>query len=100
MVHYVEGPLNVIANTFSRLSRTDNDVSSSLVGNEAAANISGSKCNTKHFSLIEEKATANVSNSKCDAKYSPLIDDRDVLECFLALPCHLLNNMETPRHTK
>jgi hypothetical protein len=39
-LHYVEGPQNVIADTFSRLSR--NDVSSPLVGKKAANVVSNS----------------------------------------------------------
>jgi hypothetical protein len=38
-LHYIEGPNNVIASTFSRLSCTD-DMSSALVGKKVAANIS------------------------------------------------------------
>jgi hypothetical protein len=40
-LHYIEGPRNVIADTFSRLSR--NDVPSTLVGKNAAHSVSDSE---------------------------------------------------------
>ncbi len=55
--------LKVIADTFSRLSHKDDDVSSAFVGKEATANVSDSN------------VTQNIS----------LFDDKDMLECFLAL---------------
>ena len=42
-LHYVEGPLNVIADTLSRLSRNDIDIdSSALVGKKATSVVSES----------------------------------------------------------
>jgi len=64
-LHYVEGPLNIIAETLSRLSRNDND-SSALVG---------------------KKAASVISDSESTAEYSSLIDEREILECLLNLPC-------------
>ena len=66
-LHYVEGPLNVIADTFSRLSR--NDVSSPLVGKKAANVVSNSE-----------------SDNEYDSLYSSLLDDREILDCLLNLP--------------
>jgi hypothetical protein len=67
-LHYVEGPLNIIADTLSRLSRNDND-SSALVG---------------------KKAASVVSDSESTAEHSSVIDDREILKCLLNLPCCLL----------
>jgi hypothetical protein len=57
--HYIEGPRNVIADTFSRLLHKD--VPSTLVGKKAA-----------HV----------VSNSELESLYSSLIDDEEILQCF------------------
>ena len=59
-LHYVEGPLNVIADTFSRLSRLDD--TSALVG---------------------KKAITEESNS---ASYS-IYDDGEIFNCLVHLPC-------------
>ncbi len=67
-LHYVEGILNVIADTFSRLSR--NYVSSPLVGKKAATVVSNSE-----------------SDNEYDSLYSSLLDDREILDCLLDLPC-------------
>jgi len=61
-LHYVEGPLNVIADTLSRLSRNDIDVDSSA--------------------LVGKKAASVVCNSESKAGNSSLIDDREILECL------------------
>jgi hypothetical protein len=68
-INYVEGPCNVIADTFSRLSCKD--VPSTLAGTKAA-----------HV----------VSDSELESLYSSLIDNKEILQCFLNLPCCLLNN--------
>ncbi len=50
-LHYVEGPLNVIADTLSRLPRNDIDIeSSALVGKEAASVVSDSESMAGHSS--------------------------------------------------
>jgi hypothetical protein len=59
-IHYIEGPRNVIVDTFSRLLRKD--LPSTLVGKKAA-----------HV----------VSNSKLESLYSSLINDKEILQCFL-----------------
>ena len=46
--HYIEGPRNVIADTFSRLSRKD--VPSTLVGKKAAHSVSDRGCTHKKLS--------------------------------------------------
>ncbi len=46
-LHYIEGPCNVIADTFSRLSHKD--VPSTLVGKKAAHIASNSKSNNENF---------------------------------------------------
>jgi hypothetical protein len=72
-LHYMEGPLNVIADTLSRLSRNDIDIESSA--------------------LVGKKAASVVSDSESMAGHSSLIDDREILECLLKLPClHLKKN--------
>ena len=79
-LHYVEGPLNVIADTLSRLSRIDiNNDSSALVGKKAASVVSDSESTTEHSSLI---------------------DDREILECLLNLPCLHLKKKESKRPKK
>jgi hypothetical protein len=76
-IHYIEGPRNVIADTFSRLSRKD--VPSTLVGKKAA-----------HV----------VSDSELESLYLSLIDDKEILQHFLNLPCCLLNNEKEKRPKK
>jgi len=79
-LHYVEGPLNIIADTLSRLSRNDINIeSSALVGKEAAS---------------------VVSNSESMAGHSSLIEDREILECLLNLPCLHLKKNESKRPKK
>ena len=79
-LHYVEGPLNVIADTLSRLSRIDiNNDSSALMGKKAASVVSDSESTTEHSSLI---------------------DDREILECLLNLPCLHLKKKESKRPKK
>jgi hypothetical protein len=68
-IHYIEGPRNVIADTFSRLLRKD--VPSTLVGKKVA-----------HI----------VSDSELESLHSSLINDKEILQCFLNLPCCLLSN--------
>ncbi len=59
-LHYIKGPRNVIADTFSRLSRKD--VPSTLVG---------------------KKAAHSVRDSELESLYSSLIDNEEILQCFL-----------------
>jgi hypothetical protein len=68
-IHYIEGPRNVIADTFSRLSQKD--LPSTLVGKKAA-----------HVG----------SNSELESFYLSLILNEEILQCFSNLPCCLLNN--------
>jgi hypothetical protein len=77
----VEGPLNVIADTFSRLSR--NDASSPLVGKKAANVVSNSE-----------------SDNEYDPLYSSLLDDREILDCLLNLPCISSNKKQTRKDDK
>jgi len=54
-LHYVEGPLNVIAVTLSRLTHNDIDIdSSALVGKKAASVVSDSESIAGHSSLIDD----------------------------------------------
>jgi hypothetical protein len=76
-IYYIEGPHNVIADTFSRLSRKD--VPSTLVGKKAA-----------HI----------VSDSELESLYSSLIDNEKILQCFLSLSCYLLYNEKEERPKK
>jgi hypothetical protein len=64
----VEGSLNVIAYTFSRLLR--NDVSSPLVGKKTDNVVSNSE-----------------SDNEYDSMFLSLLDDREILDCLLNLPC-------------
>ncbi len=76
-IHYIEGPRNVFVDTFSRLLHKD--VPSTLVGKKAA-----------HV----------VSNSELESLYSSFIDNKEILQCFLNLPCCLLNNEKEKRPKK
>ncbi len=67
-INYIEGSRNVIADTFSRLSR--NDESSPLVGKKAANVISNYE-----------------SDNDNESFYSSIIDDNEILDCLLSLPC-------------
>ena len=79
-LHYVEGPLNVIADTLSRLACNDiNNDSSALVGKKAASVVSDSESTTEHSSLT---------------------DDREILECLLNLPCLHLKKKKSKRPKK
>jgi len=63
-LHYVEGPLNVIAVTLSRLSRNDIDIdSSALVGKKAASVVSDSESMAGHSSLINSRMPLESSMS-------------------------------------
>ena len=65
-LHYIEGPSNVVADTFSRLSRTD-DPTSSMVG--------------------KKEPRQDLAES-----YFSWTDDKEMVECFLNLPdeeCYL-----------
>jgi hypothetical protein len=73
-LHYVEGPLNVIADTLSRLARID-------INNDISA-------------LAGKKAASVVSDSESTTVHSYLIDDREILECLLNLPCLHLKTKE------
>ena len=79
-LHYVEGQLNVIADTLSRLSRNDIDIDSSA--------------------LVGKKAASVVSDSESMAGHSSLIDDREIFECLLNLPCLHLKRNESKRPKK
>jgi len=79
-LHYVEGPLNVIADTLSRLSCNDIDIDSSA--------------------LVGKKAASVVSDSESIERHSSLIDDREILECLLNLPCLHLKKKESKRPKK
>ncbi len=53
-IHYIEGPRNVIADTFSRLSHKDLPCSTS-VGNKAAHVVSDSDLESLYSSLIDDE---------------------------------------------
>ncbi len=78
-LHYIEGPHNVTADTFSRLSRRD--VPSSLVGKKVAHIVSNSE-----------------SNNEIESLGSSLTDGKEILECLLTLLCISSNKKE--RHAK
>ncbi len=67
-IHYVEDPCYVIADTFSRLLRSN--VSSPLVGKKAANVVSSSK-----------------SDNRNESSHSLLMDDKDITDCLMNLPC-------------
>ncbi len=67
-LHYVEGPRNVITDTFSRLPHSY--VSSPLVGKKAANVVRDSE-----------------SNNRYESSHSLLMDDRDRFDCLMNLSC-------------
>jgi hypothetical protein len=75
VLHYVEGPRNFIADTFSSLLR--NDESSPLMRKKVANVISDSESDNDNESL-----------------YSSIIDDKEILDCLLSLPCISSNKTE------
>jgi hypothetical protein len=68
-LHHVEGPRNVIADTFSRLSHSY--MCSPLVRKKAANVVSNSERNNRN-----------------ESSHSLLMDDRDNIDCLVNLPCH------------
>jgi hypothetical protein len=66
--HYVEGPHNVFADTFSRLSCSN--VSSPFVGKKAANVVSNSERNNRN-----------------ESSHSLLMDSRVIFDCLMNLPC-------------
>ncbi len=75
----MEGPHNIIADVFSRLSH--NDESSPLGGNKAAYVISNSESDNDNESL-----------------YSSIMDNKEILNCLLSLPCIYSNRKQKKRH--
>jgi hypothetical protein len=50
--------------------------------------------------LVGKKATHVVSDSELESLHSSLIDNEEILQCFLNLPCCLLNNEKEKRPKK
>jgi hypothetical protein len=50
--------------------------------------------------LVGKKPTQVVSNSELESLYSSLINDKEILQCFLNLPCCFLNNEKEKRPKK
>ena len=64
-LHYVEGPLNIIADTLSRLSRNNIDIeSSALVGKKAASVVSDSESMAEHSSSINDREIISQRDSR------------------------------------
>jgi hypothetical protein len=80
-LHYVEGPRNVIADTFSSLLHSD--VSSPLVGKKAAYVDSDSE-----------------SSNRNESSHSSLMNDRDITDCLMNLPCFPSRKKKEGRPTK
>ncbi len=76
-IHYIGGPCNVIADIFSRLL-----------------------CKDVPLTLVGKKTAHVVSNSELESFYSSLIEDKEILQCFLNLPCCLHNNEKEKRPKK
>ena len=82
-LHYIEGPKNVIADTFSRLHRQDETPVLEGKNVHIAPNV------TRRPSL--KRKISNDTNTMQDAYYS-ILEDKELVECFLALPneeCYL-----------
>ncbi len=55
----------------------------------------------RHLTTLPHETIADiVSNSKLESLYSSLIDNEEILQCFLNLPCCLLNNEKEKRPKK
>jgi hypothetical protein len=80
-LHFIEGPHNVIADTFLRLSHKD--VPSTLVGKKATQIVGDSE-----------------SNNEIESLGSSLTDDKEILECLQNLPCLSCNKNRKGKHTK
>jgi hypothetical protein len=80
-IHYVDGPCNVIAGTFSRLLHSY--VSSHLVGKKAANVVSNS-----------------MSDTRNELSHSLLMDDREITDCLMNLPCFPSRKKKKGRQTK
>jgi hypothetical protein len=50
--------------------------------------------------LVGKKAAHVVSNSELESLYLSLIDDKEILQCFLNLPCCFLNKEKEKRPKK
>jgi hypothetical protein len=77
-IHYIQGPLNVIADTFSRLGRQE-DVTQPLAGK---------KPNDIHMDVANNEIKGKISYEN----FHSLIDEPELARCFLALPdeeCYL-----------
>jgi hypothetical protein len=82
-LHYIEGPKNVIADTFSRLHRQDETPVLEGKNVHIAPNV------TRRPSL--NRKISNNTNKMQDAYYS-ILEDKELVDCFLALPneeCYL-----------
>jgi hypothetical protein len=77
----VEGPRNVIADKFSRLSRSN--LSSPLVGKKAANVVNNSE-----------------NNNRNESSHSLLMDDIDITDCLMNLPCLPSRKKKEGRSTK
>jgi hypothetical protein len=77
----VEGPRNVIVDTFSRLLHSN--ISSPLVGKTAPNVVSNSK-----------------SDNRNETSHSLLLDDRDITDCLMNLPCFPSRKKKEGRPTK
>jgi hypothetical protein len=53
-----------------------------------------------HSTLVGKKAVHVVSDSELESLYLSLIDNKEILQCFLNLPCCLLNNEKEKRPKK
>jgi hypothetical protein len=80
-IHYVEGPCNVIADTFSRLLRSG--LSSPLVGKKAA-----------------NVAINSESDNRNESSHSLLMDDKGITVCLMNLPCFPSRKKKEGRPTK
>jgi hypothetical protein len=76
----VEGPRNVIADTFSRLLRSD--VSSPLVGKAAYVD------------------SNSESGNRTKSSHLLLMDERDITDCLMNLPCFPSRKKKEGRPTK
>jgi hypothetical protein len=50
--------------------------------------------------LVGKKAAHIVSNSELESLYLSLIDNEEIFQCFINLPCCLLNNEKEKRPKK
>ena len=80
-LHYIKGPLNVVADTFSRLGRKDEDGVSLSGKRKSIHDIIGSPIRSEKISNTGTENTDELEDS-----YFSLLDEPELAECLNHLP--------------